>query len=48
MKYGDTAKNKADNVARQCLIAKYLSFTFGGKLIYLNDKSFTSQFNIEL
>lgn len=48
MKYGDTAKNKADNVARQCLIAKRLSFAFDGKLSYLNDKTFTSRFDIQL
>ncbi len=47
MKYGNTAKNKADNVARQCLVAKYLSFHFDGDLSYLNDKTFSSRFETE-
>jgi len=44
MKYGDTAKNKAQNVARQALVAKELSFSCVGALAYLNDKRFVSAF----
>ena len=48
MKYGDTAKNKADNCARQCLVAKRLSFAFDGDLSYLNEKTFISRFDTEI
>ena len=46
MKYGITAKNKAFSCARQQLIAKRLTFSFVGKLSYLNDKTFLSRFSI--
>lgn len=45
MKYGDTAQNKAKNLARQCLIAKELTFHCNDTLSYLNGKTFTSKFN---
>ena len=44
MKYGDTAKNKAINATRQCLVAKHLRFFFEGELSYLNEKEFSSRF----
>ncbi|MDE7301092.1 MAG: RluA family pseudouridine synthase [Clostridia bacterium] len=47
-KYGDERLNKKYKVARQCLVAKSLSFTLGGTLGYLNDKSFSSGFDPEL
>ena len=46
MKYGDERKNKARGVARQALVSKSLSFSFSGILAYLNDKEFTSQFEV--
>ena len=46
MKYGDTAKNKAENIARQCLVAKELSFELNGTLAYLNSRKFVSSFNV--
>lgn len=47
MKYGNTAKNKAKNATRQCLIAKELTFQLNGNFAYLNDKKFQSRFNFE-
>ena len=47
MKYGDTQKNKALNITRQCLIAKTLRFCLDGELAYLQEKSFVSQFEME-
>lgn len=47
MKYGDSAKNRAKNVTRQCLVAKELAFTLGGDMAYLNGKRFISRFNVE-
>ncbi len=44
MKYGDTAKNKEMNATRQCLVAKYLRFSFEGEFAYLNGKEWTSRF----
>lgn len=46
MKYGDTVKNKAKNVARQQLVAKSLAFELSGKLAYLNGKKFLSSFDV--
>ena len=48
MKYGNTAVNKEQKAARQCLVAKVLSFNFDGDLSYLNGKLFTSQFDAVL
>lgn len=45
MKYGNTAKNKADNLARQCLISKCLQFDVSN-LVYINGKKFISRFEI--
>ncbi|MBQ8430056.1 MAG: RluA family pseudouridine synthase [Clostridia bacterium] len=47
MKYGDTAKNKALNVTRQCLVAKELRLSLNGNFAYLNDKQFISRFHAE-
>lgn len=47
MKYGQTMANKAWNAARQCLVAKQLSFQMQGSLAYLNDKKFISRFDAE-
>lgn len=47
MKYGDSAKNKARNAARQRLVAKTLSISVTGKLSYLNGRTFTSRFDAE-
>lgn len=47
MKYGNTAANKEKKAARQCLVAKYLSFTAEGILAYLKGKEFVSRFNAE-
>ena len=44
MKYGDSAKNKAKNMARQCLVAKSLSLTMQGKYAYLGEKTWISRF----
>ncbi|MBQ8323470.1 MAG: RluA family pseudouridine synthase [Clostridia bacterium] len=46
MKYGDAAKNRAKNAARQCLVAKELAFEMSGELSYLNGKRFVSRFGI--
>ena len=46
MKYGDTQKNKERNNARQCLVAKRLTFYLDGELAYLQDKTFTSRFEV--
>ena len=46
MKYGITAQNKAKNVTRQQLVAKFLSFHFSGELSYLNDREFVSLFEV--
>ena len=46
MKYGITAKNKALSCARQQLIAKRLTFSFEGKLSYLNTLTFESRFSL--
>ena len=46
MKYGDTARNKELNAARQMLVSKHLRFTFNGEFAYLNDKEWTSQFDV--
>lgn len=44
MKYGDADKNKKYKTSRQRLVAKKLSFSFSGKLAYLNGKTWTSRF----
>ncbi|MBR2321844.1 MAG: RluA family pseudouridine synthase [Clostridia bacterium] len=44
MKYGDTAVNKAQKSARQCLVAKILCFDLDGELAYLKGKQFVSSF----
>ncbi len=46
MKYGDSAKNKVKKTTRQQLVAKSLSFAFTGELRYLNEKKFTSKFDV--
>lgn len=46
-KYGDEQLNKKYKAARQCLVAKSLSFSLGGTLGYLNGKSFLSGFDPE-
>ena len=46
MKYGDTQKNKAKNCTRQQLVAKSLTFSFEGRLSYLNGKTFVSQYDL--
>lgn len=48
MKYGNTVINKAKKAARQCLVAKYLSFTADGVLSYLKGKEFISRFDAEM
>ena len=48
MKYGNNLKNKALGVARQCLVAKTLRFSFTGVLAYLNNQTFSSRFEVEL
>ena len=47
MKYGNALKNRACNLTRQCLVAKYLSFSLSGPLCYLNEKQFISQFDVD-
>ena len=47
MKYGNFGRNKELNASRQCLVAKKLQFYFTGKLQYLNEKQFISQFTAE-
>ena len=44
MKYGNTAVNKMQKAARQCLVAKFLQFDLSGALAYVNDKTFVSRF----
>ncbi len=46
MKYGNSEKNKEKNIARQQLVAKYLSFSLEGDLSYVNGKTFVSQFEV--
>ena len=46
MKYGNTAKNKEKNAARQCLVAKYLRFDLDGEFAYLNAMEFSSRFDV--
>jgi 23S rRNA pseudouridine955/2504/2580 synthase len=46
MKYGDTAKNKLENTTRQQLVAKHLRFNLEGELSYLNNMSWSSQFDV--
>lgn len=48
MKYGNTVINKGKKAARQCLVAKYLSFTADGVLSYLKGKEFISRFDAEM
>ena len=43
MKSGNTEKNRALSATRQCLVAKYLRFSFQGKFAYLNEKEFVSR-----
>ena len=47
MKYGNSAKNKALNVARQRLVAKRLRLFLDGEWAYLNEKEFCSNFDVE-
>ena len=47
MKYGDTAVNKAQKAARQCLVSKVLRFHLDGDLAYLCDKQFVSRFDVD-
>lgn len=46
MKYGDELQNKSLGVARQCLIAKELSFHLDKTLSYLNTQKFISKFSL--
>ena len=46
MKYGNEEENKKRGIARQALVAKYLSFSCGGVLAYLSGKTFTSRFEV--
>lgn len=46
MKYGDEKRNKALGIARQCLVAKSLRFHLDGEWSYLNEKQFTSRFEV--
>ncbi len=46
MKYGDSARNKAENAARQCLVAKSLHFSLEGELAYLKEREFRSRFQV--
>ena len=48
MKYGNTAKNKECGAARQYLVAKHLAFHFTGELSYLNERAFSSRFDVEI
>ena len=48
MKYGDAAVNREKKAARQCLVAKYLSFSADGVLAYLKGREFVSRFNVEI
>lgn len=48
MKYGNTLQNKSRGVARQCLVAKSLRFSFENELAYLNEKQFVSRFDVEI
>ncbi len=48
MKYGDSERNKALKVARQCLVAKSLRFDLEGEWAYLCKKTFISRFEVEL
>ena len=45
MKYGDSVKNKAKNISRQCLVAKTLSLAMQGKYAYLGEKTWISRFD---
>ena len=47
-KYGNHVKNRENKCSRQCLVAKFLRFSFAGKLAYLNEKIFRSRFDVEL
>ncbi len=47
MKYGIPEKNKG-LAARQCLVAKYLRFSFEGEFSYLNDFQWASRFEAEI
>ncbi len=46
MKYGNSAENKAKNLSRQCLVAKRLRIVSAKGLEYLQNKEFTSQFEV--
>ena len=48
MKYGDSVKNKALKLSRQCLVAKSLKLDLSGSLSYLNAQEFHSQFEADL
>ena len=45
MKYGISEKNKEKQTARQCLVAKRLSFSMSGEWAYLSEKVWTSRFD---
>jgi 23S rRNA pseudouridine955/2504/2580 synthase len=47
-KYGDGIKNKSKQATRQQLIAKGLTIEGGQLLAYLNDKIFSSRFELEI
>ena len=46
MKYGNTEQNRARNATRQCLVAKRLRFSLSGGFSYMNEKCFTSRFEV--
>ncbi len=48
MKYGDEGKNKGLKAARQCLVAKSLTFSLDGEFSYLTGKRFLSRFEANL
>ncbi len=47
-KYGNHLKNRENKLSRQCLVAKFLRFSFEGKLAYLNNIIFESRFDADL
>ena len=47
MKYGNTAVNKVQKAARQCLVSKILRFDLDGEFSYLNEKEFVSRFEAD-
>lgn len=46
MKYGNAEKNRALKISRQQLVAKRLRLQLDGALQYINEKTFTSRFDV--